>query len=114
MASRVSDASASGAGAQRDAAAPGGIAERSPACEGQMHDDRASEEECSGSEGPITDKLSNTVENLRREKNQMMAQRKELTKKLMNARRKKQRLKRSLRVDVLSLRSVREVHCVVG
>ena len=111
MASGVTDASASGAGANPDAAAPGGSADRSPAREGQSQDEAEGDEEGCESEEPITDKLSDTIENLRREKSQMMAERKELTRKLKNARNKKQRLCRrastlteSDLVDVLSMR----------
>ena len=112
MASGVTDASASGADANPDAAAPGGSADRSPAREGQRQDEAEGYGEGCASEEPITDKLSDTIENLRRGKSHMMAERKELTRKLKNARqKKKQRLCRrastlteSDLVDVLSMR----------
>ena len=68
MASGVTDASASGADANPDAAAPGGSADRSPAREGQSQDEAEGDEEGCETEEPITDKLSDTIENLRREK----------------------------------------------
>ena len=89
MASGVTGASASGADANPDAAAPGGSADRSPAREGQSQDEAEGDEEGCESEEPITDTLSDTIENWRREKSQTMAERKELTRKLKNARKKK-------------------------